>query len=187
MVAGAILPITIHKNKLYFLFGKENELADTPGFSDFGGGVEGDETPYTTALREGGEEMTGFLGDGKAIEELALKHGGFMTLVHDTYHIHLFYMDYDMNLPKYYNNNHRFLWERMDKDKLEKTRLFEKSEIAWFSANDMKSRVSEFRKFYQKIITNTLLSKMKNISIFARKCSKKESMNHRKTKKRGGQ
>jgi 8-oxo-dGTP pyrophosphatase MutT (NUDIX family) len=187
MVAGAILPITIHKNKLYFLFGKENELADTPGFSDFGGGVEGDETPYTTALREGGEEMTGFLGDGKAIEELALKRGGFMTLVHDTYHIHLFYMDYDMNLPKYYNNNHRFLWERMNKYKLEKTRLFEKSEIAWFSANDMKSRVSEFRKFYQTIVTETLLSKIKNISTFARKCSQKESMNHRKTKKRGGQ
>ena len=92
-----------------------------------------------------------------------------------------------MNLPKYYNNNHRFLWERMNKYKLEKTRLFEKSEIEWFSVNDIKSRVGEFRKFYQKIITETLLNKVKNISIFARKCSQKGSPNRRKTKKRGGQ
>jgi 8-oxo-dGTP pyrophosphatase MutT (NUDIX family) len=185
MVAGAILPITIHKNKLYFLFGKENELADTPGFSDFGGGVEGSETPYTTALREGGEEMTGFLGDGKSIEEMALKRGGFMTLVHDTYHIHLFYIDYDENLPKYYNNNHRFLWQRMNKYKLEKTRLFEKAEIEWFSVPNMKNRIGEFRNFYQTIVKDVLLEKVENIHLFARKCSQKGT--HRRTRKRGGQ
>jgi 8-oxo-dGTP pyrophosphatase MutT (NUDIX family) len=56
MVAGSILPVTIHKNKLYFLFGKENPLEDSAkGWSDFGGGVEAGETPYQTALREGGE------------------------------------------------------------------------------------------------------------------------------------
>ena len=185
MVAGAILPITIHKNKLYFLFGRENELADTPGFSDFGGGVEGRETPYATALREGGEEMTGFLGDGKMIEETALKNGGFMTIAHDSYHIHLFYMEYDQNLPKYYNNNHHFLWERMDKQTLEKTRLFEKSEIAWFSVQDMKNRIGEFRKFYQTVVRDVLLGRSKNITAFARKCSQTRS--HRKTRKRGGQ
>jgi hypothetical protein len=47
-------------------------------------------------------------------------------------------MTYDENLPKYFNQNHRFLWNRMDKQELEKTKLFEKSEIQWFSVKDMK-------------------------------------------------
>ena len=40
MVAGSILPVAYYKNKLYFLFGKENPMEDSSkGFSDFGGGV----------------------------------------------------------------------------------------------------------------------------------------------------
>ena len=94
MVAGSILPITVHNGKVYFLFGKENALADTPGFSDFGGGVEKDEDPYITALREGGEELTGFLGDSESIQKHIEKNGGFYKILHNTYHIHLIYMDY---------------------------------------------------------------------------------------------
>ena len=71
MVAGSILPVTIHNNKLYFLFGKENPMEDSAkGWSDFGGGVDKGESPFTTALREGGEELTGFLGDHKQIKKL---------------------------------------------------------------------------------------------------------------------
>ena len=44
-MGGGILPCTIHNNKLLFLFGKENKYADTPGWSDFGGGKDGNETP----------------------------------------------------------------------------------------------------------------------------------------------
>ena len=58
MVGSSILPACVHKGKLYFLFGKENSLADTPGWSDFGGGVDPGESIYDTALREGGEELT---------------------------------------------------------------------------------------------------------------------------------
>ena len=46
MVAGSILPVCIYKNKLYFLFGKENNNEkDAKGWSDFGGGCESNETP----------------------------------------------------------------------------------------------------------------------------------------------
>ena len=63
MPGSSILPVAIHKGKLYFLFGKENSLEDSaPGFSDFGGGIESGETAYQTAIREGSEELTGFLG-----------------------------------------------------------------------------------------------------------------------------
>ena len=54
MVAGAILPVCIYKNKLFFLFGKENKKeTSAKGWSDFGGGCEHHETPYQTAIREG--------------------------------------------------------------------------------------------------------------------------------------
>ena len=152
MVAGSILPVALHNNKLYFLFGKENEFADTPGFSDFGGGVDNNETPYKTALREGGEELTGFLGDEIQLEALIRKNGGTYNITSGTYHMHIFFLHYDENLPKYYNQNHRFLWNRMDKRQLEDTKLFEKEEIRWFSIDDMKKHREEFREFYRDIV-----------------------------------
>lgn len=153
MVAGSILPVTIYKGKLYFLFGKENQLEDSSkGWSDFGGRMDTGETPFTAALREGGEELTGFLGDDKEIRRRIKDAGGVYKISHKDYHVHLFYMDYDENLPRYYNANHRFLWERMDQHLLNDTKLFEKIEIAWFSVDDLQTRRAEFRGFYQEIV-----------------------------------
>jgi ADP-ribose pyrophosphatase YjhB (NUDIX family) len=150
------------------LFGKENSLADTPGWSDFGGGVEAGESVHDTAMREGGEELTGFLGDAQEIENHIQKHGGTYDLnYNDQYHIHMFYMPYDEHLPKHYNRNHRFLWKRMNKRFLNNTRLFEKSEIKWFSENEIRSRKSEFRRFYQDILDRVLFE-MPHITKFMR-------------------
>jgi len=176
MVAGSILPFTIHNGKVYFLFGKENALADTPGFSDFGGGVEGNEDPYQTALREGGEELTGFLGDSSTLEKHIKKNGGFYKMLHNTYNIHVIYIDYDENLPKYYNQNHEFLWKRMDKQYLNNTKLFEKIEIRWFSISDMKKHKKEFRNFYQEIISK-IISEVPSIMKHFKKCVKVGSLN----------
>jgi hypothetical protein len=165
MVAGSILPVAIHNNNIFFLFGKENELADTPGFSDFGGGMESGETPFTAALREGSEELTGFLGNKKEVEQMIKRNGGPYKLINKTYNIHMFLMDYDENLPKYYNYNHRFLWEKMDKNMLNDSKLFEKIEIQWFTPEQMRSRRSEFRMFYQDII-NDILKDLPNIRLF---------------------
>ena len=60
-MGAGLLPICIYKNKIYFLFGKENYTNDTPGWSDFGGGREKNETDIETASREGAEELNGFL------------------------------------------------------------------------------------------------------------------------------
>ena len=151
MVAGAILPYAYKDGKVYFLFGKENSMEDSAkGFSDFGGGVEGTETPFQTALREGGEELTGFLGDGKSLKKMFPKRKQMMT--HNTYHTFFLNIPYDEMLPLYYNNNHRFLWERMDKTLLNKSKLFEKIEIEWFSVEDMVKRRNEFRGFYREIV-----------------------------------
>ena len=186
MTAGSVLPVTIHKNQLLFLFGKENDMEDSAkGFSDFGGSVENGERIEDTALREGAEELTGFLGNEEELRKHIKSHGGLFKLSHNNYHIHIFYYPYDENLPKYYNLNHRFLWERMDKSLLNSTKLFEKIEIQWFSENMIKTRIREFRPFYQDIVKH-ILSKRSKIKRFIQKrqhTRKVQSDNNRFTKK----
>ncbi len=154
MVAGSILPIALNeKGELCFLFGKENPMEDSAkGFSDFGGGLEKGETPFQCALREGSEELTGFLGNKKELRKLIKKNGGVYHVLIGTYHVHMFHFPYDENLPKYYNQNHMFLWNRMDKTLLNDSKLFEKIEIQWFTLKDMKQRKSEFREFYRTMV-----------------------------------
>jgi 8-oxo-dGTP pyrophosphatase MutT (NUDIX family) len=154
MVAGSILPIALNeKGDLCFLFGKENPMEDSAkGFSDFGGGLEKGETPFQCALREGSEELTGFLGNKKELRKLIKKNGGVYHVLIGTYHVHMFHLPYDENLSKYYNQNHMFLWNRMDKTLLNDSKLFEKIEIQWFTLKEMKRRRSEFREFYRKMV-----------------------------------
>lgn len=151
MVAASILPVAIYKNNLYFLFGLENEFEQSaPGWSDFGGRVDGDEKIYDAALREGKEELTGILGKETDIDAL-IKKGKLYKIRHGTYHIHIFKIYFDPNLPKYYKNIHDFLWNTLDKDTLHKT-CFEKEKIKWFSEKELLKEKSSFRNFYQDII-----------------------------------
>jgi hypothetical protein len=170
MTGSSVLPVALHKGELYFLFGKENELEDSAkGYSDFGGGVEKGENILETALREGGEELTGFLGDGRSLQKHMDAHGGHLKMQHDQYHMHLFCLEYDPRLPVYYNQNHAFLWERMDKRLLSQTKLFEKIKIEWFTVPMMKRRRNEFRSFYRDIVDD-LIANVPRIKSFVRKC-----------------
>ena len=182
MVGSSILPIAIRNGNLYFLFGKENPLEDSAkGFSDFGGGNEPGESLYETAVREGAEELTGFLGDGKQLQSLIHKHGKLFKINHkDQYHVHIFLMDYDDNLPKYYNNNHRFLWRQMNKNVLNDSKLFEKIEIEWFTPKMMRERRDEFRPFYREIVDDIL----KKESMIQKKFNNKNSTKRMKKYKR---
>uniref|UniRef100_A0A6C0DQC4 Nudix hydrolase domain-containing protein n=1 Tax=viral metagenome TaxID=1070528 RepID=A0A6C0DQC4_9ZZZZ len=180
MVAGSILPVTIHNNEIYFLFGKENNMEKSAkGWSDFGGGVENGETPFKTALREGSEELTGFLGDSKQLAKHIKTHGGFYHIEHNNYHVHIIFWDYDENLVKYYNNNHAFLWERMDNQMLSKSKLFEKIEIGWFSLNDIKNNRGKFRMFYEEIV-DKILENVENIREFINKKNRRKTVKSRK-------
>ena len=186
MVGSSILPVAFYKNQLYFLFGKENPMEDSAkGFSDFGGGNEKGESLYDTAIREGGEELTGFLGYGKDLENLVNKYGKIYKINHkDQYHVHIFLIDYDKNLPRYYNNNHRFLWERMNKNVLNESKLFEKIEIDWFTTKMMKTRKNEFRPFYREIVEHILTEvPMIQQNLIQRKYTRKNINKHNLTVK----
>lgn len=163
-MGAGILPTTIHNNKLYFLFGKEGKFEDNaPGFSDFGGGTDNDESFLETAIREGGEELTGFLGDDNDVKQMLQKHGVY-TLEHEssghkTYRTHIFPFVYDEYLPHYYNNNQRFLQKNLPDNVFKTTRIFEKAEIRWICIDDMKKMLPQFRFWYKNIINQILLQK----------------------------
>jgi hypothetical protein len=77
-MGAGILPTTIHNGKLFFLFGKEGKYEDSaPGFSDFGGGTDNSESFLETAIREAGEEFTGFLGNDSDVRNLLKKYGTY--------------------------------------------------------------------------------------------------------------
>lgn len=158
MTAGSILPVCIHKNQLYFLFGKENKLEESAkGWSDFGGGCEKGESPYQTAMREGAEELTGFLGSSTD-----LKKYDSMTFQLNGYNVFLIHVPYNETLVDCYNKNHAFLWKHMDEQVLSKSKLFEKIEIRWFSVSDMQHQRRVFRPFYRDIV-DILLSQQQSI------------------------
>jgi 8-oxo-dGTP pyrophosphatase MutT (NUDIX family) len=164
-MGGSILPVTIINGKVYLLFGKERDIDENPGWSDFGGGTDKGETFIQTASREGMEEMTGFLGNAADVKKLLNKYGTFpidyKSDGYTTYRAHLFPMEYDPSLPFYYNNNQRLLQKKLDPKVIRDTKIFEKTEIKWFPLDTLKKHRSEFRNFYRNIID--LIIKDKNI------------------------
>lgn len=178
-MGAGILPTTIHNNKLYFLFGKENQYEKSaPGFSDFGGGTDNSETFLETAIREAGEELTGFLGNDNDIRKLLRKYGTYnidhKTDGHKTYRMHIFPFNYDEHLPFYYNNNQRFLQKRLDPNVIKSTKIFEKAEIRWICIDDLKKMRSQFRHYFQNIV-DMILNQKESIKKFIEKSRKKST------------
>ena len=171
-MGASILPTTIINGNLYFLFGKERDIDDTPGWSDFGGGSEKNETYLSTAIREGGEEITGFLGSDKELKNMLLKKGTFNidynSENHRTYRVHIFPMEYDKYLPHYYNNNQKFLQKRLDPKLIKDSKIFEKAEIRWMSINEISKMRGKFRSFYQNIV-DMIIERKNEIKNFIQK------------------
>ena len=171
-MGAGILPTTIHQGKLYFLFGKENKYADTPGFSDIGGGQDGNENFMQAAIREGTEELTGFLGSEADLAKLLKKHGTYeIDFVEGKYKTFIFPMAYDPYLERYYNNNQKFIQKRLDPEVINTSKIFEKSEIRWICIDEFSRSRSKFRPFYLNVI-DTILREQIRIKAFLRKSQK---------------
>jgi len=183
-MGGSILPATVHNNKVYLLFGKERDIDENPGWSDFGGGTERGENYIETACREGSEELTGFLGDVNDIIKLLNKYGSikidYNSKGHTTYRSHIFPMKYDEYLTQYYNNNQKFLQKRLEPKVIRNTKIFEKTQIKWFSLDEIKKNKKQFRSFYQNIV-DLILADQSNIDSFVRRSLSKKSKVNRKT------
>jgi len=178
-MGASILPITVHNGKILLLFGKERDIDENPGWSDFGGGTDKGETFMQTAVREGGEEMTGFLGSSDDIRRLLKRFGTFNIDFksengYGTYRCHIFPIEYDDYLPHYYNNNQRFLQKRLPASIIRDTKIFEKTQIKWFDINELAKRRSEFRSFYRNII-DLIVENKTELEQFARKCNRNKN------------
>jgi hypothetical protein len=192
-MGASLLPATIINGKIYFLFGKEREYDENPGWSDFGGGTDGRESFIETAVREGGEELTGFLGDDKQVKKLLTQYGNYhIDYKNDgfsVYRCHIFPMEYDPFLELYYNNNQNFLQKRLDKKIIRDTKIFEKAQIKWFSFDDIKRNKKQFRNFYQNIVELILVNKgkittfVKNAHLFRKIKTRKMRSKKNKTNK----
>ena len=181
-MGAGILPCAIYKGKLYFLFGKENQFEDSAkGFSDFGGGTDGKETFLETAVREGSEELTGFLGTEKELKQMVTKKGTYNVDYNNTYRTHIFPLEYDDALPFYYNNNQRFLQKRLDPKVYKESKIFEKAEIRWICIDDLRRSRNIFRNFYRNIIDKIVQEKSEIYAFLSSKQKKNMKMN--KTKK----
>ena len=164
-MGAGILPTAIHNGKLYFLFGKENKYADTPGFSDIGGGQDGNETFLECAIREGTEELTGFLGSE---EELAamIKRGTYnIDFNNNKYRMHLLPVKYDPALPHYYNNNSKFIHKHLDPEVIKKSKIFEKSEIRWMCIDELHKMRGQFRSYFQDTV-DMIIARKRDIHAF---------------------
>jgi len=155
-MGGGALPVAYNKknNKVYLLFGKENEYLnkDSPGWSDFGGGEKPGESALDTALREGCEELNGFFGCEGDIKRL-VKDNLVTSLNHERYTTFLFEIDYDENLPVYFNNNYKFLKSHVNNLVRHSTNgLFEKSHIKWMTFDDLRKERDTFRSYYRNVV-----------------------------------
>ena len=162
-MGAGILPISLINGKLYFLFGKE---ADSHLWSDFGGSKENNETDFETAIREGSEELNGFLGSGENLKKIVEKNN-ILTIHFEKYKIFLFITRYDKNLPIYFKNNYEFIKKsEIFKEVKKKDGLFEKEEIKWFTSNEIEKQYYNFRPFYKPILkiilkeNDTLINKI---------------------------
>lgn len=187
-MGAGILPTTIYNGKLYFLFGKENKYENSaPGFSDFGGGTDNNETYLETAVREAGEEFTGFLGSDSDIRKLLTRYGTYIidhkTNGHKIYRMHIFPFEYNHWLPYYYNNNQRFLQKKLDPNVIKSTKIFEKEEIRWICVDELKKMRPQFRHYFRNII-DMMLNQKESINSFIEKSLKKSTK--KKTLRKGG-
>jgi len=170
MTGSSVLPVAIHHGKLMFLFGLENSLEKSaPGWADFGGSMEKGETPLDAAIREGHEESSGFFAD---LPTRLMVDGHLLFGDPEKYNIHVFLHEYDPQMCIHFNNMHQLMWQKMGPKILGPTCLFEKCQMEWFSVADIKTRITEFRPFYRKILQQFILndSSLRKIRRF---CTKK--------------
>jgi len=157
-MGAGFLPTTIYKGQLFFLFGKENIYATNPGYSDFGGGTDDNESYMETAIREFTEETTGVFGSKSQLKKYVNKIGTFHidyqspSKRYSTYRTYILPIQYNTDIVECYNNNHNFLKEKLPTKLYKTAKYLEKSQMKWFSLNEIKKHPTLFRKYYRDIL-----------------------------------
>tara|TARA_B100002051_G_scaffold227657_1_gene223846 strand:- start:1571 stop:2059 length:489 start_codon:yes stop_codon:yes gene_type:complete len=153
-MGGGVLPVALHNGQVLFLLGKESSRRG--GWSDFGGSKEGRETPRQTAIREGAEELDGFFGTGRSLSE-RVRDNHLVTVRIRGFATYLFQVPYDPYLPGYFAGHHALMRKNLA-DKVGRRGMFEKSEVAWFTPEQLRSSFHVLRPFYREVAASILRS-----------------------------
>ena len=165
MVGSGVIMTALHNNIVYYLFGKEGSMERDKKchWGDFGGGAKTGEDLLDTTTREGAEELNGFFGSKADFEKYILKNR-IDEIAYDKRYTYLVRADYDAMLP-YYFNNYKFICEYLKGHVHHPTNgLFEKSEIRWFTVDDLKREKHIFRDYFQNIIDIVIYNHPKTLS-----------------------
>jgi hypothetical protein len=154
-MGAGVLPVALYKGALFLLLGQErkNNL-----WADFGGSAHKGERPFKTAIREGTEELNGFLGDENEFEALVTSNM-IISISYDKYTSYIFKTNYDKKLPYYFSNVNKFAEIHLkDKIDIEHNGLFEKKQIQWMPLSKLKEDKSQvvFREFYKPLFQSIL-------------------------------
>ena len=161
-MGAGFLPVSLHNNRLYFLFGEEDKERK---WSDFGGGKNDNETPLSqfvlnpdftlnNSLNKGYEETNGILGTMSDIKEL-LKHNTLLKVGIEHYTTFIVKIGYDEALPYYFNNQQKFIKTHFP-NLIDKNGFFEKRQMKWMTINDMKTKRKYFRGHYKYILDHII-------------------------------
>ena len=152
-MGAGILPVTMLKGSIIFLLGCEK---NSNYWCDFGGSSNNDESIFDTAIREGYEELDGFLGNQNQLEKLVTNN--LVSLCYTNgYTTFLFYVKPQVlcSVPYFFNNHRIFLEDELILN-YKKEGLFEKSEIKLFNKKDLLVNYQEIRPFYRDIVSQLL-------------------------------
>ncbi len=152
-MGGGILPVTVYRNNVYFLFSREyiNAKYDGGKWSDFGGSKEKNESYYDTAVREGFEESAGFLGSKKDIKDLIKNQFVKTVTLPQGYRTYIVYIPYDNTLPKRFRND--FLEaKKKHPDKINKNGMYEKDMLKWVRYDKLKEFQKDVRPWFKSVV-----------------------------------
>ena len=152
-MGGGILPVTVYRNNVYFLFSREyiNAKYDGGNWSDFGGSKEKNESYYDTAVREGFEESAGFLGSKKDIKDLIKNQFVKTVTLPQGYRTYIVYIPYDNTLPKRFRND--FLEaKKKHPDKINKNGMYEKDMLKWVRYDKLKEFQKDVRPWFKSVV-----------------------------------
>mgnify|MGYP001236635594 FL=1 len=150
-MGAGILPVSLYRGTLFLLLGQErnNNL-----WSDFGGSSHKGEKPFRTAIREGTEELNGFFGTEEEMEE-EINNNMVLSICYDKYTTYIYSCKYNKDLPKYFNNNSKFIQKNAVSIIDNKYNgLYEKKTIGWFPINKFRldNNISMLRTHYKENI-----------------------------------
>ncbi len=150
-MAAGILPIAENNGHSYLLFSREFlKRKGKEDWRDFGGHRENNETKEQTAIREGWEETSGFLGKEKDIKNL-IQNNLIKKIVSKNYTIFIVEINYDKELPKKFREHFKKMYKK-DKTKICKDGFYEKDKLKWIRVDKLPEHYPIFLPWYRKIV-----------------------------------